>query len=85
MVSEVHDHVSSISQWHPGTSVRTEFHGPNTVVEKPLFLPKELRPKIGETGQEKGVFSLDYIKGSWGLKKSNSLAQYCPVLCEIII
>lgn len=39
---------------------------------------------MGERGQEKGVFSMDYKKGSWGPEKSSSLAQYYPVLQEII-
>lgn len=60
MISEVHEHASSIFQWHPGTSVRSEFLGPDTVVEKPWFLPKEFRPQMGEIGQEKGVFTPDY-------------------------
>lgn len=46
MVSEVHEHVLSIFQWHPDTSASTESLGPNSVDEKNVvFSPNNLELK----------------------------------------
>lgn len=52
IISEVHEHTSTIFQWHPGTSVRTKSLSP--VVEKNvIFFPKSLDPKWARQAGER--------------------------------